>query len=152
MKMTDRTDFKSTFHIQIGTWDEMAERAMQVRMMVFVNEQGVPLDLESDSFDGASRHVLAVDTNGKAIGTGRLLPDGHVGRLAVLPEWRGKGVGAALLGKLMVSAREHGVQQLALNAQTRAISFYTRFGFVPVGSEFVEAGILHLAMICDLRI
>ncbi len=149
--MTDMIDFQDAFRIHMGTWDEMAVRATKVRMMVFVEEQGVPLVLECDSFDAVSRHVLAVDTNGNTIGTGRLLPDGHVGRMAVLPEWRGKGVGAALLRKLMESARENGVQQLALNAQIRAVPFYTRFGFVPVGSEFVEAGILHLAMIRDLR-
>lgn len=151
MHMTDLINFQGTFHIHVGTWDEMGEQARSVRMKVFVVEQGVPQDLEWDSFDAASQHVLAVDTNGNSIGTGRLLPDGHVGRMAVLPEWRGKGVGAAVLRKLMVSARENGVQHLALNAQIHAIPFYTRFGFVPVGSAFVEAGILHLAMICDLR-
>jgi predicted GNAT family N-acyltransferase len=142
---------ESVFHIQVGTWDDMAERARPVRMKVFVDEQGVPLELEWDSFDAVSQHALAVDSNGNAIGTGRLLPDGHVGRMAVLPEWRGKGVGAAILRKLMVSARENGLQQLALNAQIQAVPFYTRFGFVPVGSEFIEAGIPHLVMICDLR-
>ncbi len=149
--MTAIIDFKGAFHIHVGTWDDMAERASLVRMLVFVNEQCVPPDLECDSFDAVSQHILAVDTNGNAIGTGRLLPDGHVGRMAVLPEWRGKGVGAALLRKLMEFARESGAQHLALNAQIRAVPFYTRFGFVPVGSEFVEAGILHLAMIHDLR-
>ncbi len=149
--MTAMIDFQDAFHIHVGTWNEMGKRARQVRKTVFVDEQGVPLDLECDSFDAVSQHVLAVDTNENAIGTGRLLPDGHVGRMAVLPEWRGKGVGAALLRKLMVSARENGVQQLALNAQICAVPFYTRFGFVPMGSEFIEAGILHLVMIRNLR-
>ncbi len=115
--------------------------------MVFVKEQGVPVALECDSFDAVSQHVLAVDSNGKAIGTGRLLPDGHVGRMAVLPEWRSKGVGTALLGTLIEAAEENGVQKLALNAQMGAVAFYARFGFAPVGSEFIEAGILHIAMI-----
>ena len=140
-------DCTKTFNIHVGSWKDVSDRAMQVRMMVFVKEQGVPVALECDSFDAVSQHVLAVDRNGKAIGTGRLLPDGHVGRMAVLPEWRSKGVGTALLGTLIEAAEENGVQKLALNAQMGAVAFYARFGFAPVGSEFIEAGILHIAMI-----
>ncbi len=140
-------DYTKTFNIHVGSWKDVSDRAMQVRMMVFVKEQGVPVALECDSFDAVSQHVLAVDRNGKAIGTGRLLPDGHVGRMAVLPEWRSKGVGTALLGTLIEAAEENGVQKLALNAQMGAVAFYARFGFAPVGSEFIEAGILHIAMI-----
>ena len=140
-------DCTKTFNIHVGSWKDVSDRAMQVRMMVFVKEQGVPVALECDSFDAVSQHVLAVDRNGKAIGKGRLLPDGHVGRMAVLPEWRSKGVGTALLGTLIEAAEENGVQKLALNAQMGAVAFYARFGFAPVGSEFIEAGILHIAMI-----
>jgi predicted GNAT family N-acyltransferase len=143
-------DFTNTFHIHVGSWNDISERAMQVRMMVFVKEQGVPVALERDSFDLVSQHVLAFDRNGKTIGTGRLLHDGHIGRMAVLPEWRGKGVGTALLGKLIETAEAHGVQKLALNAQLGAVAFYARFGFLPVGSEFIEAGILHITMIRHL--
>ena len=145
--MTNMNDFTKTFNIHVGSWNDVSDLAMQVRMRVFVKEQGVPVALECDPFDAISQHVLAVDRNGKAIGTGRLLPDGHVGRMAVLPEWRSKGVGTALLETLIEAAEDNGVQKLALNAQLGAVAFYARFGFAPVGSVFVEAGILHIAMI-----
>ena len=148
--MTNVNEFRDAFNVLVGSWNDMSERAMQVRMTVFVKEQGVPVALECDSFDAVSQHALAFDRNGKVIGTGRLLPDGHIGRMAVLPEWRGQGVGTALLGKLIETAEAHGVQTLALNAQVGAVAFYARFGFLPIGSEFVEAGILHIAMIRHL--
>jgi predicted GNAT family N-acyltransferase len=74
------------------------------------------------------------------------LPDGHVGRMAVLPEWRGKGVGTALLSHLIEDAREQGMNQLVLNAQTSACDFYRRFHFEAEGEEFIEAGIPHVRM------
>jgi predicted GNAT family N-acyltransferase len=128
----------------------VAERAAPVRVTVFVHEQGVPADLECDAFDAVSRHALALDAQGRPIGTGRLLPDGHIGRMAVLQAWRGRGVGAALLLRLLQAAREDGVQRVALNAQVRAVGFYSRYGFAPEGAEFFEAGIAHLAMVRHL--
>ncbi|MFA6313445.1 MAG: GNAT family N-acetyltransferase [Sterolibacterium sp.] len=106
--------------------------------------------MEWDEFDPDSRHALTLDADGKAIGTGRLLPDGHIGRMAVLPEWRGKGVGAALLRHLMDSARGRGLCRLALNAQVHAARFYARYGFTPEGAGFIEAGIPHITMIQQL--
>ena len=92
------------------------------------------------------RHVLALTADGSAVGTGRLLPDGHIGRMAVLRPWRGRGVGAALLTELLRIAQAAGLEDLALNAQTHAIAFYARFGFEPEGETFLEAGIPHRAM------
>ncbi|MDD5249473.1 MAG: GNAT family N-acetyltransferase [Rhodocyclaceae bacterium] len=117
-----------------------------MREAVFVREQKVPIELEWDEFDAGSRHVLARDPSGDPIGTGRLLPDGHVGRMAVLPAWRGKGVGRALLEALLDAARERQMPLLALHAQTAAADFYTRFGFKPEGEPFMEAGIPHIVM------
>jgi predicted GNAT family N-acyltransferase len=82
----------------------------------------------------------------RAIGTGRLLPDGHIGRMAVLADWRGKGVGRALLERLLEEARLQSCA-LALHAQTHASGFYRRFGFVEEGPEFMEAGIPHRTMV-----
>ena len=83
---------------------------------------------------------------GTPIGCGRLLPDGHVGRMAVLASWRGRGVGAALLTRLVAAAQARGDARVVLNAQVQAMPFYARFGFAPVGAPFVEAGIPHQAM------
>lgn len=117
-----------------------------VRETVFVQEQGVPLDLEWDDLDPRSVHVLARSNDGSPIGTGRLTPDHKIGRMAVLADWRGRGVGTALLLALLDQARARAWTEVSLHAQVDAISFYQRHGFQVVGDEFVEAGIRHRAM------
>lgn len=138
------------YRIECGDWPSANAQAKAIRYAVFVHEQGVPQEMELDEFDARSHHALAYDAKGKAIGTGRLLPDGHIGRMAVLPEWRGKGVGAALLRRLLESAVSGGRLEVALNAQSHAAAFYARFGFRPEGAEFIEAGISHLKMTLKL--
>ncbi|KAF0162567.1 MAG: hypothetical protein FD157_3876 [Rhodocyclaceae bacterium] len=135
------------FGVEAGSWNELMAQARQVRDAVFVDEQKVPQDIEWDEHDALSRHVIARDSDGGAIGTGRLLPDGHIGRMAVLADWRGKGVGRALLERLLEEARLQGHDHLALHAQTQASGFYRRFGFVEEGPEFIEAGIPHRIMV-----
>ena len=117
-----------------------------VRETVFVQEQGVPLALEWDELDPLCKHVIARDAGGDAIGTGRLTPRHTIGRMAVLPGWRGRGVGDAMLHALMDQARALGWQDLSLHAQASAIEFYARHGFLPVGDRFEEAGIDHQSM------
>lgn len=134
------------FRLETGSWNAVADAATPVRKAVFVQEQQVPAEMELDEFDAASLHALARGPAGEAIGTGRLLPDGHIGRMAVLPSWRGKGIGRALLESLMDEARQRGMARLALHAQTAATGFYERFGFVAEGGVFIEAGIPHVTM------
>ena len=117
-----------------------------VREAVFIQEQSVPPELELDDQDPRSRHVLARDAGGTAIGTARLSPEGRIGRMAVLREWRAHGVGSALLHRLLRIAREDGFERVSLHAQEGAIEFYLRHGFVQSGERFVEAGIGHVAM------
>ena len=139
------------YAVRVADWaaDEAALRA--VRHDVFVVEQHVPADLEWDGIDGQCRHAIAEDAAGRAIGCGRLLPDGHIGRMAVRPEWRGHGVGAALLQRLVAMARDQGFGRVVLNAQTHATGFYERHGFLATGPEFDEAGIPHRTMERVLR-
>ena len=119
----------------------------RVRDEVFVAEQGVPAELERDATrDPSCVHVLARLEDGTPIGTGRLTPDRHIGRMAVRKPWRGHGVGDALLRALLDAAWLQGTQAVHLNAQVDAIGFYARHGFVPVGERFMEAGIAHQAM------
>jgi predicted GNAT family N-acyltransferase len=134
------------FRIEEGGWTELAAAARPVREEVFLREQRVPPAMEWDEFDATSRHVVACGPDGQPIGTGRLLPDGHIGRMAVLPAWRGRGVGRALLERLLEAATAAGQGELALHAQTQAAGFYGRFGFVAEGPEFMEAGIPHVMM------
>ena len=135
------------FSVRTCAWDDAQRRAAPLRTTVFVEEQGVPAELEMDAMDAECLHALAFDAAGQAIGTGRLLPDGHIGRMAVLAAWRQLGVGRALLHTLLEAAKRRGLAVQRLNAQTHAAGFYRRFGFGDEGAEFMEAGIAHQAMI-----
>lgn len=132
--------------IELGDWTAMRAQAEPVRRAVFVEEQKVPAEIELDEADPLSLHALAFDRQGRVLGTGRLLPDGHIGRMAVLPPARGKGVGSALLRALMQAARQRGHREVALSAQTHAMPFYQRFGFVAEGDVYDDAGIPHRSM------
>lgn len=122
------------------------ERLRAVREPVFVREQQVPIELEWDELDPLSRHVLALDVDGRPIATGRLTPEHKIGRMAVVADWRGRGVGAAVLQRLLAIAREQRLVAVELHAQESAIDFYARCGFQAYGEPFDEAGIRHRHM------
>lgn len=134
------------FRIEPADYHTDLEALRQVRETVFVVEQGVPIEEEWDADDPHSRHVLARDAQRRPIGSGRLTPDGKIGRLAVLPEWRDRGVGQTLLQALLDQARERGLPEVRLHAQVSAVGFYERTGFEPYGERFIEAGIEHQGM------
>lgn len=136
--------------IRILPWQSARAEAQRVRETVFVVEQGVPPEIELDEWDERCDHALAYDPDGRVVGTGRLLPDGHLGRMAVLREARGQGVGSCLLAALMARARARGMGRVILNAQIHAVSFYARFGFAVEGATFIEAGIPHVTMAREL--
>jgi len=138
------------FTIRIMIWEEALPLARPVRERVFIEEQSVPREEEWDEWDGASDHAVALDPDGKPVGTARLLPDGRIGRMAVLKEWRGKRVGAALLAAMLDRARERSMPRALLHAQIQAAGFYRKFGFSERGGEFLEAGIPHVEMTLDL--
>lgn len=117
-----------------------------IRRQVFIDEQGVPAEIVRDGRDGDARHFLAITEAGQNIGCARLLPDGQIGRVAVLPDFRSRGIGARLLEAAIDQAKADGQTDLFLNAQTDAISLYRRAGFVPAGGEFIEAGLPHQRM------
>jgi predicted GNAT family N-acyltransferase len=134
------------FTVRAASWREDLQPLQAVRRAVFIDEQHVPEALEWDGDDAVSLHVLAQDAQGHAIATGRLLPDGHIGRMAVVRDWRGRGVGRAMLEFLVACGRKRGDKALHLNAQTHALGFYERLGFVAHGGEFMDAGIPHRQM------
>ena len=136
--------------IALLDWSHAKALAQPVRKAVFVVEQGVPVELEWDEWDERSLHAIAT-LDDKVVGTGRLIPvdDGgtiRIGRMAVLADFRGRGIGAAILAALLVRAREQGVREAVLHAQTYVAAFYRGFGFVERGDEFFEAGIAHVEM------
>jgi len=135
-----------SFRVATAEWpgDQAAIRA--VREAVFVHELGVPAALEWDGLDAECVQVLARDPTGVPVGTGRLAADGKIGRMAVLADWRGHGVGSALLVALLEAARARGDTAVYLHAQVHALPFYRRHGFEAWGERFEEEGIPHLAM------
>ena len=138
------------FVVRPVNWSASRDELRALRRAVFIEEQHVPEELEWNDGDERAYHVLATSMEGRPIGTGRLKLDGQIGRMAVAREWRGRGVGAAILRRLLELARKEGCSVVRLHAQIHALDFYARYGFVAVGGEFEEAGIAHRAM--ELRL
>jgi predicted GNAT family N-acyltransferase len=134
--------------ITIMRWDEARCVAYPIRLTVFVHEQGVPEELELDDDDLSAWHAV-VFKDGQAIATGRLLSSGKIGRLAVLRQYRGQGVGTHLLQTILKYGKEQKVNQFFLHAQASASGFYERIGFKPIGPVFNEAGIDHIKMVLE---
>lgn len=116
-----------------------------IRSEVFIREQHVPESMEWDEFDTVATHFLAIDDQ-QAIGCVRLLPTGHVGRMAVLPQWRRKGIGKQLLDACEDRARKLHLEQVRLSAQVSAIPFYTAAGYALKSDTYMDAGIPHQDM------
>lgn len=136
----------SGVRIVLGTWDRLRDDAYLIRREVFVVEQAVPSEIELDDDDACSVHAVAYDLNHVPIATGRLLPDGHIGRMAVRKSARGAGIGSQVLQALISQGQGDGHRMLLLHAQTHARRFYEAHGFAAQGDEFLEAGIAHVAM------
>lgn len=124
-----------------------------VRLAVFVEEQQVPIDIELDDRDRHCVHVLAHDSANRPIGTGRIDLDagGKIGRVAVLSEARGMGVGTALMESLHVIAQSTALTTVWCHAQRSAVPFYLRLGYLVTTEPFLEAGIEHVGMQCQIR-
>lgn len=139
--------------IRIADWlDEADQLAIRsVREQVFIHEQAVPEALEWDGLDEECLHLLAMHPRHGALATARLCYDGrtghaHIGRMAVLKDWRQQGIGSAMLDMLIEHADMQGLDALELNAQTHAVGFYRKSGFEVCGEEFLDAGIPHYRM------
>jgi len=135
-----------------------ADRAevQALRHRVFVEEQGVPAELEHDERDATAVHALSRDDAGRVVATGRLLPDAAgpglavVGRMAADATARGRGHGSAVLAVLEAAAVDRGQRAVELHAQVTARGFYDRAGYTAMGEEYTEAGIVHVTMRKDL--
>ncbi|MEI8303891.1 MAG: alpha/beta fold hydrolase [Burkholderiales bacterium] len=140
-----RTTSPRRIDIRLGDWATLQAQAGPIRTAVFVQEQGIAPDLEWDENDAVCVHCVAL-VDGQPAGTGRLLPDGHIGRMAVLPAHRRVGLGSLVLLALMQAAALRGDTQVALSAQTAVLDFYRAHGFAPEGEVYQEVGIPHQAM------
>lgn len=133
------------FTLELSRWQDNEPDLRAVRTAVFIVEQAIPEEEEWDEVDVHCVHLVA-RLDGRAVGTGRLLPDGRIGRMAVLREARGTGVGSAMLQRLMAAASAAGHRESTLNAQVAVIPFYAAHGFQSEGEVFDECGIPHQRM------
>jgi predicted GNAT family N-acyltransferase len=131
--------------IQRTTWQKDKELLSNIRYQVFVDEQKVPIELEIDNDDPLAAHVLCL-VDGQPVGTGRILLDGHIGRLAVLKAHRKQGYGNKILDHLELIAQENELTEVFLNAQVTAIPFYEKRGYTVISDVFDDAGIPHQTM------
>ena len=139
------------FTVHLISWHDGEPLLRAIREKVFMQEQGVSAELEWDGLDDISHHALALSANGEALGCGRVTPDGHIGRMAVLPEWRRKHIGSTILELLVNYARSQHLDRVDLNAQVQAMPLYEQFGFEVHGEVFIEAGMPHCRMTLHLK-
>jgi predicted GNAT family N-acyltransferase len=131
--------------VKRANWERDREAIAAIRRRVFIEEQQVPEELEWDGRDEDAIHLLAW-VDGTAVATARMLADGHIGRMSVLKGYRGRGIGRQLLTEMLHIAKQLGLEEVQLEAQTRALGFYERLGFVAEGETFMDAGIPHRHM------
>lgn len=138
-----------TLSTDLVDFTEQRAAITHVRFTVFSQEQGVDPAIDFDGLDKDAIHVLC-SVDGKPVGTGRMLDDGHIGRVAVLSEYRSRGIGSRIMALLIDTARARAIGEVHLYAQVNAVPFYDRLGFSACGENFEEAGIMHTPMVLKL--
>ena len=118
----------------------------EIRTSVFIKEQHVPIEMEWDEFDNDSMHILAYYNN-KPVGTARLLNDGHIGRMAVLKDYRNRNIGQNMLKYILKLAKNKSMQRVQLSAQEHAVEFYKKYGFSVTSDVYLDAVIPHYDMV-----
>lgn len=136
---------RAEISLRLADWGIEKAALRLIRERVFIQEQGVPVDMEWDEWDADAAHFLAL-TGNQPVGVARLLPVGKIGRLAVLPEWRGQGIGRDLMQLALDTARQRGLAEITIHAQVSVTEFYRKLGFSGHGEVFKEAGIPHREM------
>ena len=139
-----------SFELVLSDWQTSREPLQAIRRKVFILEQNIPEAEEFDDADGNSSHVLVLSEKRDAVGTGRIEATGKIARLAVVAEYRNRGVGTAIVERLIEEAGNRGYNRVFLHAQTQALTFYNKFGFVSDEKVFMEAGIPHVLASLDL--
>ncbi len=134
------------FTIAIVSFSDRQAEITSVRRAVFVEEQNVPESIDFDGSDTDFIHVLATDKNGRPVGTARINRKGKIGRMAVLKNYRWRGIGRKMIQELMDYGRKNSITDFHLSSQVTAVGFYKKMGFEPYGEEFLEAGITHINM------
>lgn len=134
------------FTVSLIGWHDGEPLLKSVREAVFIREQGASEEAEWDGLDESCRHALALSLQGEAIGCGRMQPDGHIGHVAVLPQWRKQKAGTAIMEALLDYARAQGYRQASVDVPSRHVPFYRSIGFAEQGEAFMDAGSPHIRM------
>lgn len=144
--MSKPTKPKAPIQISEVDWDNAKETLSAIRTEIFIEEQRVPPELEWDGLDQSAKHLLAFDSGGEPVGCARIIAPGSIGRMAVIANRRGHGVGQALLSAAIAVCKQHGWTKIVLSAQTYAIPFYEKSGFIVTSEVYIDAGIPHRDM------
>lgn len=136
--------------VELADWDRDQHQLVDIRTRVFVDEQQVPVSLETDGLDPQCLHIKAVNSASECVGVARLLPSHYIGRMCVLKEYRQQGIGGSMLNFIVAIARHNNYEALYLNAQLSALSFYRKYEFIDDSDIFMEAGIAHKHMTLNL--
>jgi len=139
-------DDMNDFDIAIVKWSDKQAEITSVRRAVFVEEQSVPESIDFDGSDPDFIHVLALDKNDRPVGTARINRKGRIGRMAVLKNYRRRGIGRKMIQALMHHGRKNSITNFHVSSQVTAMGFYKKMGFEPYGKQFLEAGIKHINM------
>lgn len=132
--------------VKVADWETDKNNLKELRHKVFVEEQNVPIEVEWDEYDDSSLHFLGT-LDGKAVAVARMKPDGQIGRMAVLQEYRNQGFGSQLLQFILQQAAHKNFKNVYLHAQVTAIHFYEKHGFTTSSEKFYDANIAHRAML-----
>jgi predicted GNAT family N-acyltransferase len=136
----------TAFRVELKQWEEARTVAGPIRYTIFLEEKDAPPGIEPDELDAQCIHAIVYDESGKAVGTGRLLPDGQLGRMAVLKDWRRRGAGAALVEALIAEAHRRGQTEVTVMAALQSAEFYRSLGFAAEGKVEKSGGVLQQKM------
>ena len=139
-----------TFKVQNVDWGKAKHRLSKLREKVFVYEWRIPREYEFDQYDTSASHVLVLDESNQEVATGRITPQGELGRIAVVPKYRGPEVYQTLFTALLHIAEQQGLDTVTVQCELEGVEYYQQQGFRPVGAVYMDAGIPRQKMACTL--
>lgn len=151
MVVSKVTGENMTFRVENVDWEEEKHRLSKLRERVFVYEWRIPKECEFDQHDNDSEHVLVLNEDDQEVATGRLTPQGEIGRIAVIPEFRGPEIYETLFHALLHIAKMKDLKDVTVQCDLDGVQYYEKQGFTAVGAVYMDAGIPRQRMACDLN-
>ena len=140
-----------TFTVINVDWGKEKHKLRKLREKVFVYEWRIPMENEFDQQDSIAFHVLVLDKNNQEVATGRITPQGEIGRIAVEPDYRGPEVYQTLINALLKIAQQHGLENVLVQCELEGVDYYQQQGFCPVGAVYMDSGVARQRMACDIN-